>query len=281
MHQVTFPATLHMIEIASCVNIWVISSQRTAPGITAHAVALVVCPPHGVHCVWLPGLFLSFSATVWLARYTGQLLYTGIQPDGEKKNHLLFFFCGETTQTDWDSYYYYLKNGSNGQGCHCFSWHTTTEYLELKMWHHKSIKTFAYFPSNISSPKGRLQPLLLMALILWHPPSSSIDLTFATSAWSENYKNGCQSLYTLCLNWLPWSHCGAAESNTVVNLSFLAKSIKHCITNKKEKISHSGGLCCTMFCSYRILLVINDSFFKIYLKWKPTFFLLLSFTKFE
>lgn len=52
---------------------------------------------HSVHCVWLPGLFLSFSATVWLARYTGQLLYTGIQPDGEKISLAVFLLWGDYT----------------------------------------------------------------------------------------------------------------------------------------------------------------------------------------
>lgn len=112
---------------------------------------------------------------------------------------------------------------------------------------------------------------------------------------------GCQSACTLSLKWLPWPHCGAAESSTLVgtrdetrdtatetqendryhptasggsqrcirvalNLCFSATSIKYYIINKKDSISYSISLCCTL-CSCKIFFVIINCW-SHFLKWK-------------
>lgn len=109
---------------------------------------------------------------------------------------------------------------------------------------------------------------------------------------------GCQSACSLSPKWLPWSHRGAAESSTLfgtgdettdtatetrendryhptasggsqrcvraaLNLGFSATSIKYYIINKKDSISHSISLCCTLLCSCKIFLVIIKSFLKV------------------
>lgn len=45
----TFLAALYLMEIASYIDTLVISREHTAPGATAHTVALVVRHPHLVH----------------------------------------------------------------------------------------------------------------------------------------------------------------------------------------------------------------------------------------